>query len=125
MELLHTKDEIYDLWNLTVLIENIEDNLQNYKDDSNKSKYQYEFKNINQQLEPYKKIVQSELNKYKIYLNTKVIETSAEIDINNPYKGEEGVINEIIRFSPSGIIAKIKFNNGLSRRESLTKLKEA
>lgn len=125
MELLHTKDEIYDLWNLSVLIENLEDDLQNYKDDSSKSKYQYEFKNINQQLEPYKKIVQSELNKYKIYLNTKVIKTSAGIVINNPYKGEEGVINEIIKFSPSGIIVKIKFNNGLLSRESLTKLKEA
>lgn len=125
MELLHTKDEIYDLWNLSVLIENLEDDLQNYKDDSSKSKYQYEFKNINQQLEPYKKIVQSELNKHKIYLNTKVIKTSAGIVINNPYKGEEGVINEIIKFSPSGIIVKIKFNNGLLSRESLTKLKEA
>lgn len=125
MELLHTKDEIYDLWNLSVLIENLEDDLQNYKDDSSKSKYQYEFKNINQQLEPYKKIVQSELNKYKIYLNTKVIKTSAGIVINNPYKGEEGVINEIIKFSPSGIIVKIKFNNGLLSRESLIKLKEA
>lgn len=125
MELLHTKNEIYDLWNLSVLIENIEDDLQNYEDDSEKSKYQYEFKNINQQLEPYKKIVQSELDKYKIYLNTRVIKTSAGIVINNPYKGEEGVINEIIRFSPSGIIVKIKFNNGLFCRESLTKLKEA
>lgn len=125
MELLHTKDEIYDLWNLSVLIENLEDDLQNYKDDSSKSKYQYEFKNINQQLEPYKKIVQSELNKYKIYLNTKVIKTSAGIVINNPYKGEEGVINEIIKLSPSGIIVKIKFNNGLLSRESLIKLKEA
>lgn len=125
MELLHTKDEIYDLWNLSVLIENLEDDLQNYKDDSSKSKYQYEFKNINQQLEPYKKIIQSELNKYKIYLNTKVIKTSAGIVINNPYKGEEGVINEIIKFSPSGIIVKIKFNNGLLSRESLIKLKEA
>lgn len=125
MELLHTKNEIYDLWNLSVLIENLEDDLQNYKDDSEKSKYQYEFKNINQQLEPYKKIVQSELDKYKIYLNTRVIKTSAGIVINNPYKGEEGVINEIIRFSPSGIIVKIKLNNGLFSRESLTKLKEA
>lgn len=125
MELLHTKNEIYDLWNLSVLIENIEDDLQNYEDDSEKSKYQYEFKNINQQLEPYKKIVQSELDKYKIYLNTRVIKTSAGIVINNPYKGEEGVINEIIRFSPSGIIVKIKLNNGLFSQESLTKLKEA
>lgn len=71
MELLHTKSEINDLRQLSSFILALTNEIQIYQECLEKSKFQFDLEYINQQIKKYEEMIQTELDKYKIYLNKK------------------------------------------------------
>lgn len=125
MKLLHTKDEIYNLWNISMFIKNTNISIERYKLNLRKSRFQIDFKVINSQLQEYKKIIQPELNKYNVYLGTKVIKTSIGYSREDyAHIGKEGEITKIIEFSPSGVFVEFICKDGYRSKEELYMLKK-
>lgn len=124
MKLLHTKSEISDLYELSSFILVLTDEIQIYQECLGKSKFQFDLEYINQQIKKYKEMIQTELDKYKIYLNTKFIKMPSEFSYGNYHIGKEGTIKEILEFNTSGVIVRVVFNDKSISRENLIQLKE-
>lgn len=123
MELLHTKSEINDLCQLSSFILVLTNEIQIYQECLEKSKFQFDLEYINQQIKKYEKMIQTELDKYKIYLNKKIIKMPSEFHCCNYHTEKEGTIKEILRFNSLGVKVRVVFNDNSISREDLIELK--
>lgn len=124
MELLHTKNEINDLCQLSSFILVLTNEIQIYQECLEKSKFQFDLEYINQQIKKYEEMIQTELDKYKIYLNKRIIKMPSEFRYCNYHTEKEGTIKEILKFNSLGVKVRVVFNDNSICREDLIELKE-
>ena len=120
MKLLHTKEEISDLYNMQRITDDLLSQFNNYHLPNSKY-YLSSILSIKAETEGSKNLINEELTRYETFIGEKAIKPKS-ILYNTPDR--IGKITKIYKFTPSGVLIKFDYDEGGFDLINLVELKE-